>query len=78
VGTIGDLDQARQRRAERIRAAAEHATLHPALRWAAGDDGAAHRRTRDGRTVCGEPGPLVLADAGTELCPACYPSRTGT
>jgi hypothetical protein len=60
-----------------MRAAAERAVTHPALRWTAGDDDpTAHRRGRDG-AACGAPGVLRLADADAHLCPDCYP-RTGT
>lgn len=73
MGEVVSLAEARRARTERRRALAEHAVMHPALRWLAGGDGLAHRRTRDGRTVCGTAGQLVLADADAEHCPHCYP-----
>lgn len=74
MGALLDLTAARANRNARLAAAAIHARMHPALRWQAGQDtSTAHRRTPMGRTVCGAPGRLLLAEPATPLCPLCYP-----
>lgn len=69
------MAEAVTRRADRRRLLALHAAMHPALRWTAGDEPGAHRRTRAGIAVCGAAGPLLLAPPGADLCPDCYPER---
>ncbi len=75
MAEIVSLADVRRRRAEQRRAAAEHAIMHPALRWNCEGHDYAHRRTRAGSTVCGLPGPLTLADASQRLCRECYTVR---
>lgn len=77
MGDLFSLEDARQARAARWRAVAGLAAMHPALRWVAGGDPYAHRRTLKAGTVCGLPGPLAAADTSRRLCPACYPPRAG-
>ena len=78
MGEVIQLAQVRARRQERCRALAGHAVMHPVLQWTAGGSPAAHRRTRAGTTACGLPGPLTLADRGTERCPHCYRPAAAT
>lgn len=68
------IDAARDRRRQQRAAAA---VMHPALRWAVGDDqGTGHRRTAAGGIAwCGATGPLTVAVPGVRLCPDCYPGR---
>ncbi|MEV8634253.1 hypothetical protein AB0395_21620 [Streptosporangium sp. NPDC051023] len=74
MGEVISLQQARRARYRRRLALAEHAVMHPALRWVTGEgDSVAHRRTPAGATACGVQGPLLLAAAGTGRCADCYP-----
>jgi hypothetical protein len=74
MGTLIGLDDARADRQTRLADAAQRASLHPALRWCAGDTfWIAHRRDFDGRAACGEDGELTLALSTVPLCADCYP-----
>ncbi|MFB9880807.1 hypothetical protein ACFFMN_22895 [Planobispora siamensis] len=78
MGEVISIGRARQARVERRLALAEHAVMHPSLRWVTGnDDQVAHRRHSDGGTICGAAGPLLLAPTGANRCPHCY-SLPGT
>jgi hypothetical protein len=72
MGELVAMTVWREARAARDRIALER-TMHPSLRWVAGDQWwQAH--TRDGaKASCGVEGALVLAPPGVPLCPDCYP-----
>lgn len=73
MAEIVSLDEVRRRHHTLEQAAADGAVMHPALRWISGRNPYAHRRTPGGDTVCGLPGPLVLAGACRDrLCRDCY------
>lgn len=72
MAEIASLDVARRRRLQTGRALAEHAVMHPSLRWTARSAEGAHRRTATGVTVCGLPGPLTLATRHDRPCRDCY------
>lgn len=74
MGDVIDFDAARARRVQQRAAAA---VMHPALRWAAGEDQATgHRRAAATSTAwCGAAGTLTIAGSGARLCPDCYPGR---
>lgn len=77
MGTVVNLLDHRDRRAERERALVMSRSRHPSLRWVAGDVYyLAHRKTGQA-AACGAEGQLVLAPPGVPLCPTCYPP-TGT
>lgn len=74
MGTLIGLDNFRADRQTRLAEAAEHASLHPALRWIAGQTfWIAHRRDVEGAAACGSDGDLTLAPPGVPLCADCYP-----
>lgn len=78
MGTLIGLDDFRAEREARLADAAERASLHPALRWFAGDTfWLAHRREVDGGAACGAAGELTLALSGVPLCSECYPRAAG-
>lgn len=75
MGDIVSLSGHLDRRRDRLAAAAEQSTRHPALRWVAGEAyWIAHRRHPELKAaVCGADGALTLAPPGVPLCPDCYP-----
>lgn len=75
MGTITELGPLRAEREARSRDIAERASMHPALRWVAGEVFYIAHRRADGGTACGAPGALVLAPPGVPLCEDCYPNR---
>ena len=75
MAEVLSLEEARRARLELRQVSLDHAVMHPALRWLAGDDGHAHRRTRAGVTACGLSGPLTLADTDRRPCRDCYTER---
>lgn len=78
MGTVHDLTRYRTRRLAQTRSRLLRQSLHPSLRWVAGDVFyIAHRRDRRGGAACGAAGDLTLAPPGVPLCGACYP-QTGT
>lgn len=75
MGTVTRIaDHRTDSSSTRLADIAATAYMHPAFRWHAGDDRTvAHRRTPMGRTACGAPGDIRVADATTPLCEFCYP-----
>lgn len=75
MGNVVSMARERAERQARARVAAERGSLHPALRWIAGEAfWIAHRKAPDGTAACGASGSLVLAPPGVPTCRDCYPA----